>query len=164
MLRVSPIPTSWVLTDGKAGDELQCLGGRRGSRARAGDPADPARARLFTWAMPWGPIDPRERPRARNSPLAPPFPDLAFASGRRAVAYLRFVKKASGGRTFTVYLKDPRTGPETADLIWAPASRPHARPERGRDPGAAAPGISGPPRRGAGRARSAPCRSCLTRG
>src|SRR4051794_16580701 len=120
MLRVSPIPTSWVLTDGKAGDELQCLAVAEAlglapeiRRVRPGAP--------FTWAMPWGPIDPRERPSARNSPLAPPFPDLAFASGRRAVAYLRFLKKASGGRTFTVFLKDPRTGPETADLIWAPA-------------------------------------------
>src|SRR4051794_22916952 len=74
----------------------------------------------FAWAMPWGPIDPRERPGAHNSPLAPPFPDVAFASGRRAVPYLRFVKRASGGRCFTVFLKDPRTGPKTADLIWAP--------------------------------------------
>jgi mitochondrial fission protein ELM1 len=48
----------------------------------------------------------------------PPFPDLLIASGRRAVPYLRFVKRASGGRTFTVFLKDPRTGPETADFIW----------------------------------------------
>ena len=36
------------------------------------------------------------------------------------MAYLRFVKKATGGRTYTVFLKDPRTGPKTADLIWSP--------------------------------------------
>ena len=48
----------------------------------------------------------------RTAPLAPPFPDLLIASGRRAVPYLRFVKQASGGRTYTVFLKDPRTGPE----------------------------------------------------
>jgi mitochondrial fission protein ELM1 len=36
------------------------------------------------------------------------------------VPYLRFVKRASGGRTYTVFLKDPRTGPETADFIWSP--------------------------------------------
>ncbi|QFU18147.1 nucleoside-diphosphate sugar epimerase [Microvirga thermotolerans] len=75
----------------------------------------------FSWLMPWGPIDPRERPGAHNSPLVPPFPDLLIGSGRRAVPYLRFVKRASGGRTYTVFLKDPRTGPGTADFIWAPS-------------------------------------------
>jgi uncharacterized protein len=119
MLRGMAGFSTWVLTDGKAGDELQCL-----AVAEAlGLEAEIRRVRPrapFTWAMPWGPIDPRERPGAHNSPLAPPFPDLAIASGRRAVPYLRFVKHASGGRTFTVFLKDPRIGPKAADLIWAP--------------------------------------------
>jgi mitochondrial fission protein ELM1 len=70
--------------------------------------------------MPWGPIDARERPTTTASPIAPPFPDLAIASGRRAVPYLRAVKRASE-RTFTVYLKDPRAGTGVADLIWAPS-------------------------------------------
>jgi hypothetical protein len=30
------------------------------------------------------------------------------------------VKAASGGKTFTVFLKDPRTGTKDADLIWVP--------------------------------------------
>jgi mitochondrial fission protein ELM1 len=112
--------TSWVLSDGKAGDELQAL-----SLAEALD-LSPEIRRVrprtpFAWAMPWGPVDPRERPGAHNSPIAPPFPDILIASGRRAVPYLRFVKSASGGRTFTVYLKDPRTGPATADFIWSPS-------------------------------------------
>jgi mitochondrial fission protein ELM1 len=112
--------TSWVLSDGKAGDEFQAL-----SLAEALDLTPEirrVRPRVpFAWAMPWGPVDPRERPGARNSPIAPPFPDILIASGRRAVPYLRFVKRASGGRTFTVYLKDPRTGPGTADFIWSPS-------------------------------------------
>jgi uncharacterized protein len=119
MAHLSPAIASWVLTDGKAGDELQCLAVAEAlgltPEIRRIRPRAP-----FTWAMPRGPIDPRERPGAHNSPLAPPFPDLVFASGRRAVPYLRFVKTASGGRSFTVFLKDPRTGPKTADLIWAP--------------------------------------------
>jgi mitochondrial fission protein ELM1 len=110
---------AWVLTDGKAGDELQAL-----SVAEAlGLKPEIRRVRPrapFAWLMPWGPIDPRERPSVPNSPITPPFPDIAIASGRRAVPYLRFVKRASGGRTFTVFLKDPRTGPRTADFIWSP--------------------------------------------
>jgi len=114
-----PAWTSWVVTDGKAGDEGQCLGVADAlgltpqlRRVRPGAP--------FSWAMPWGPIDPREGPRRRNSPIAPPFPDLLIASGRRAVPYVRAVKRASAGRTFTLILKDPRTGAASADLIWVP--------------------------------------------
>lgn len=120
MLRDETGPITWVLTDGKAGDELQALSVAEalglGPEIRRVKPKAP-----FTWLMPWGPVDPRERPGARGSPLAPPFPDLLIASGRRAVAYLRHVKRASGGRTYTVFLKDPRTGPNTADFIWSPA-------------------------------------------
>ncbi len=70
--------------------------------------------------MPWGPIDPAEAPDRPGSPIAPPWPDIAVASGRRTVAYLRRIRQESGGRTLTVYLKDPGTGPGAADLIWAP--------------------------------------------
>ncbi len=120
MLRKDTGLITWVLTDGKAGDELQALSVTEALGL------DPEIRRIapkppFSWFMPWGPIDPRERPGAPASPLAPPFPDLLVASGRRAVAYLRFVKKATGGRTYTVFLKDPRTGPKAADLIWSPA-------------------------------------------
>ena len=119
MLRDETGPITWALTDGKAGDELQALSVAEAlglaPEVRRVRPKPP-----FTWAMPWGPIDPRERPGAPGSPIAPPFPDLLIGSGRRAVAYLRHVKRASGGRTYTVFLKDPRTGPKTADFIWSP--------------------------------------------
>ena len=107
----------WIVSDGKAGDVLQCravaeaLGGRHENRLIA--PGAPWR-----WLMPYGPIDPRDAPDKPASPIAPPFPDIAIASGRRAVAYLRQIKRASQGRTFTVFLKDPRIGTKAADLIW----------------------------------------------
>ncbi|MBS7697810.1 MAG: mitochondrial fission ELM1 family protein [Chelatococcus sp.] len=112
--------TSWVVTDGKIGDEGQCLAiaealGLTPSVRRVA-PRPP-----FSWAMPYGPIDPREAPSRPGSPIAPPFPDILIASGRRAIAYVRHVKRASRGRTFTVILKDPRTGAGAADLIWVPA-------------------------------------------
>ena len=113
-------PSTWVLTDGKAGDEAQCLG----VADALGVSPDIRRVNpraLFALFMPRGPVDPRERPGGTGSPIAPPFPDLLIASGRRSVPYLRAVKRGSGGRTFTVFLKDPRTGAGTADLIWVPA-------------------------------------------
>lgn len=112
-----PLPTIWVLTDGKAGDEVQCLG----VAERLGVTPEIRRVaprRPWSWLMPRGPIDPHEAPERPQSPIRPPFPDIVIASGRRAVAYLRALRKASNGRSFTVFLKDPRTGAGTADLIW----------------------------------------------
>lgn len=117
---IAPETRLWLVTDGKAGDVAQCLGiaerlGILAPEQRITRPRAP-----YTWFMPWGPIDPREAPDAAGSPFAPPFPDMAIASGRRAVAALRAIKHASGGRTFTVFLKDPRIGAKAADFIWMP--------------------------------------------
>lgn len=112
--------TAWVLTDGKAGDETQCLAvaealGLTAKRRRVAPRAP------WSWLMPrFEVIDPREAPSRPGSPIAPPFPDLVIASGRRAVSYLARIKRDSFGRTFTVFLKDPRTGTGAADLIWVP--------------------------------------------
>jgi mitochondrial fission protein ELM1 len=108
-----------VITDGKIGDEVQCFGitdelGLVPER-RVIKPRPP-----WSWITPWGPVDPREAPTRRASPIAPPFPDVAIAAGRRTVPYLRRVKTASGGRTFTIFVKDPYTGLKTADVIWIP--------------------------------------------
>lgn len=112
--------TVWVLTDGKAGDEQPCLGVAEAlgyaTEVKRISPRAP-----WSWAMPRGPVDPRDAPTKPESPIAPPFPDCVIASGRRAVPYLRSIRKASGGKTFTVFLKDPRTGAGTADIIWVPA-------------------------------------------
>jgi mitochondrial fission protein ELM1 len=109
-----------VLTDGKAGDEQPCLAVAEALGLLAETRRVQPR-KLFAWLMPWGPIDPAEAPGRQGSPIAPPYPDLLIASGRRSVPYLRAVKRLSGGRTFTVFLKDPRTGSRTADALWVPA-------------------------------------------
>jgi len=113
------------VTDGKAGDLNQCLGvaERLGLAAeqRVVRPRAP-----WVWGMPltWrlGPlaIDPREAPGRSGGPLAGPMPDLVIASGRRAAPYLPAIKRQSGGRTFTVCLKDPRTSAGIADFLWVP--------------------------------------------
>lgn len=108
----------WVLSDGKPGDENQCLGvaERLGGEIeiRHVSPSRP-----WVWAMPWGPIPFSDRPSKPSSPLHGPFPDIAIASGRRTVAYLRHLKKISKD-TITVFLKDPRTKLDNVDLIWVP--------------------------------------------
>lgn len=110
----------WVLTDGKIGDEIQCLAVARalgGSvEKRVVAPRPP-----WVWMSALGAIDPLERRGVAQGPISGTPPDLIVASGRRVVPYAQAVKKASGGRTRLVYLKDPRAGRNAADVIWAPA-------------------------------------------
>jgi mitochondrial fission protein ELM1 len=111
--------TAWILSDGKIGDEVQCFGiaealGLSPER-RLIAPRAPWR-----WVAPYAPISPRDAQTRANSPIAPPFPDILFAAGRQTVPYLRRLRADSRGKTFTVFVKDPYTGPETADLIWVP--------------------------------------------
>jgi mitochondrial fission protein ELM1 len=106
------------LSDGKPGDENQCLGvaERLGGQIEIRHVAP---GRPWVWAMPWGPIAPSERPNQPKSPISGPYPDIAIASGRRTVAYLRTLKAASPD-TVTLFLKDPRCNNTGADLIWVP--------------------------------------------
>jgi mitochondrial fission protein ELM1 len=117
----------WVLTDGKAGDLQPCLGvadrvaGLMGTgqqetviEQRVVKPGPP-----WVWLMPYGPVSPFIKPNSPDDPLRKPYPDIAIASGRRAVAYLRSLKQRAP-ECLTVFLKDPKTGTGTADIIWVP--------------------------------------------
>ncbi len=110
---------AWIVTDGKAGDENQCVGIAETLGLAYEIRRVPARG-PFGWTAPWGPIDPRQGPYRRSGALAGPYPDILIASGRRAVPYLRAMRRAAPGRTFTAFLKDPRTGHDSADFIWVP--------------------------------------------
>lgn len=108
-------PSVWILTDGKAGDEQPLTGI---AEAMGATPefrrVHPRKA--FALLMPWGPIDWHDRPNLTGSPLAPPYPDICLATGRRAIAYLRHLKAVSPA-TCTVLFKDPRTRRHGADLL-----------------------------------------------
>lgn len=111
------MPRIWTITDGKAGDLLQCLGVAEAIVEAGGGSIEQQVVRpRRPWAIvaPWGPADPHDLRR-----MVPPFPDIAIASGRRAVPALRAVKRRSPS-TFTVFLKDPRLGERAADFIWVP--------------------------------------------
>ena len=112
-------PSVWVLTDGKIGDDVQCLAVAAalapGFEKRVVAPRAP-----WSWFLPWGPIDPREKASEDTSPIRGAAPDVVIASGRRAIAYARAVKTISGGKSLVVILKDPRVGRNNADVIWAP--------------------------------------------
>lgn len=113
-------PVVWVLTDGKIGDEVQCVA-VAAALAKSFDKKVIAPRAPWSWFAPWGPIDPRDNRKSPISPIAGKLPDVMIASGRRAIPYARAVKHASAGRTLVIILKDPRARRELADFIWAPA-------------------------------------------
>lgn len=106
--------TAWILSDGKPGHENQSLGIAE-SLGLTAEIKRIAPRGFFVALAPFCPIDPREARR-----LSPPFPDLLIAAGRRTIPYLRHLRRASEGRTFTVYLNAPASGLATADIIVAP--------------------------------------------
>ncbi len=110
---------AWILQSGKIGHEVNCMGVAHELGLEPEMRRVQARP-FFEFFAPWGPIDPRDNPRHPASPLHGPLPDIVFASGRTTVPYLRAIKRLSGGKTFTVFLQDPRVGTGAADLIWVP--------------------------------------------
>ena len=110
---------AWLISDGRAGMVVQCRGV---ADALGVDYQSKIVAPRGIWKLmaPWGPVAPAERPDVPGSPFAQPWPDIAIASGRASIPYVRALRRASKGRTYTVVLQDPRSGPDTADLIWVP--------------------------------------------
>ncbi|MBS0233616.1 MAG: mitochondrial fission ELM1 family protein [Proteobacteria bacterium] len=111
--------TAWIFSDGKAGHEAQCLG----VVDALGLSPQVKRADLkgiYKLMAPWGPLPAGEGMGTPGGPLGPPWPTLAFATGRTTIPYIRALKRRAGLQTYTVILMDPKTGPSSADLIWVP--------------------------------------------
>lgn len=112
-------PTCWVLTDGKAGMEGQCLG-----LAEALGLA-PEMKRI-TPRFPWSILPPQlwlaplRAPGPGGDILTPPWPDLLIASGRRTVALTLAIKNAQGPSTIVVQIQNPTIDPARFDLVIAP--------------------------------------------
>ncbi|HYD31713.1 MAG TPA: mitochondrial fission ELM1 family protein [Azospirillaceae bacterium] len=111
--------TCWVVTEGAAGMENQCLGL---AEALGLDPVV-KRVRL---RAPWRQLVPYLRwglDRAAGpagDPIAPPWPDLVISCGRQGAGVSAGVRRLSGGRTFTVHIQDPQVSTRHFDLIVAP--------------------------------------------
>ncbi len=109
--------TCWVVTEGIAGTENQCLGV---AEALGFDPS----VKRITLREPWKSLSPFlgfEQWWTFKPLIFPPWPDVLIAGGRKSIAVSRYIKKKSGGQTFTVQLQDPRVKAEHFDLIAVPA-------------------------------------------
>ncbi len=109
----------WILTDGKTGMEIQCLGL---AEALGLEPVvkrvqitKPWRWMPATWIR-----DPLSTLGSKGDHLAPPWPDLLIASGRQAVAPALAVREKSAGATFLVQIQNPAVDPSRFDLVVVP--------------------------------------------
>jgi len=116
------LSTCWVVTDGKAGMESQCVGLAEALGLSAV-------VKRVVLRAPWRQLSPYLRLghahafAAKGDTLAPPWPDLLIASGRLSIAASLFVREQSRGsehRTITVQVQDPVISPSNFDLVIAP--------------------------------------------
>jgi mitochondrial fission protein ELM1 len=113
----------WIVTDGKAGMENQCLGL---AEALGLAPI----VRRVKLRPPWRQLSPFLRHglayahSSEGDPIAPPWPDLLIATGRASIPaslYARRASRANGGRgTFTVQLQNPVIDTSRFDLVVVP--------------------------------------------
>jgi mitochondrial fission protein ELM1 len=113
----------WVITDGKAGMENQCLG-------LAGALGLAPLVKRVKLRFPWKQLSPFLRHglgfahSRKGDSIFPPWPDLLIATGRASIPaslHIRRASRAGGGRgTFTVQLQNPVIDTSRFDLVVVP--------------------------------------------
>lgn len=113
----------WVITEGMAGTENQCLG----IADQLNITPEIKRIKLRS---PWKQLTPyfrigQQHAFAKNSDdLSPPWPDIVIASGRKSIPAALHIKKASKGKTLIVQVQDPRISAAHFDLVVVPQHDP----------------------------------------
>lgn len=116
----------WVLTEGIAGTENQCIGVAESLQRNLSMPIKITTYRIKL-KQPWKMLLPYIGYAGNNVydmsmddiPSAP-WPDLVIASGRKAIASALHIKKQSQGKTCVVNLQDPRWAAAKFDLVAVP--------------------------------------------
>ncbi|MEQ9505867.1 MAG: mitochondrial fission ELM1 family protein [Hyphomonas sp.] len=128
-------PSIWAVSDGRAGNasQVRALVHALGDSARwmriahiQGEAHRPE-PMVLTPRAPWTWL-PSDRwpapltalPASQRSLVAPPWPTVWIAAGRRSAAYTKLVRERSGGKTFTVQILDPRIDASNFDMLVVP--------------------------------------------
>ncbi len=113
----------WIVTEGIAGTENQCLGL---AEALGLKPV----VKRIKLKSPWRQLSPwlcfgHQYALAPDSDrIDPPYPDILLASGRKSIGTALHIKKKSSGKTFLVQVQDPRMNPKHFDLVVVPQHDP----------------------------------------
>lgn len=109
--------TCWVVTEGIAGTENQCIGVAEALGLKP-------EIKRIGLREPWKTLSPYlgfEQWWTFKPMIFPPWPDILIAGGRKSIAVSRYIKRVTDGATFTVQLQDPRISPDDFDLVAVPA-------------------------------------------
>lgn len=109
----------WIVVDDKVGVTNQCIGlaealGFDFVVKRVSTRALWRYLPLQLWFAPFRSLGPG------SDPLEPPWPDVLITGGRRPGGLSMAIKRASGGRTFTIQLQDPYVNLSKFDLAITP--------------------------------------------
>ncbi|MBL4740548.1 MAG: mitochondrial fission ELM1 family protein [Sneathiella sp.] len=109
----------WVVTDGSAGMENQCIGLAEAMKL------DFTVKRIQTkkpwrWLPPQLWLSPLKQLKKGSEQLAPPWPDILITCGRQAIPMSIAIRDASGGKTFTVHIQTPNAQSSNFDLLIVP--------------------------------------------
>src|ERR1043166_5647927 len=110
---------TWVVTEGAAGMENQCLG----LAERLPLPVRTFRVHLkapWGWLAPYSVGPALEHLTLASDRPAPPWPRLLIACGRQSIPVSLAIERASCGRTITVQCQDPRINSKDFDLVIPP--------------------------------------------
>ncbi len=123
----NPPPTCWVMTEGIAGTQNQCLGV---AEALGVTPVVKRIALRAPWKQlsPWLAWGHGHALAPDSDRLDPPYPDILIASGRKAIGLARHIRQRSDGKTYTVIVQDPRINPASFDLVAVPQHDPTRGP------------------------------------
>lgn len=105
------------MEDGLIGTENQCVGVAQALEADI-------EVKRIGLKFPWTYFSPHIRSKDLSiytgDSLAPPYPDVLIAGGRKSIEAARLIRAASQGQTFTVQLLDPKVPASDFDLVVVP--------------------------------------------
>ena len=108
-------PRCWIMTEGIAGTENQCLGL---AEALGLTPMIKRIKLRFPWKQ-LAPLLPGLGLASNSDAVEAPWPDLLIASGRKAIGAALYIKKKSP-KTFVIIIQNPRVNLAPFDLVIAP--------------------------------------------
>jgi mitochondrial fission protein ELM1 len=112
-------PSCWVVTDGKAGMESQCIG----LAETLGLKPEIKRVRLRKL---WRELSPyllfgkRMAVSRKGDPLQPPWPDLVIGTGRLSIVPSLYIKEMTKGRSVHVQIQNPVLPTDLFDAVIVP--------------------------------------------
>ena len=107
---------AWLITDGKTGMDVQVAGVAEElgvlAEVKRVDPKG-----LWRFAAPWGPAQPSDRLGKPGSAFMPPWPDIAIATGRLSIPYIRAIRKAVSDAGATCVFAEPQFEPKLISVV-----------------------------------------------